>query len=352
MARIQHSRAAVPRGEQRAQAGEAAGPSAPDVLTFTSPVDAVYTWVDGSDAAWKERRAKALNGCADVGRHPTSDHEARYEDHDELRYSLRALQTNAPWIQHVYLVTDRQTPRWLAAEHPGLTVVDHREILPPEALPTFNSHVVESALHRIPGLAEHFLYFNDDVILGRPVTPEQFFTPGGGLRVFPSPKVIDGQLPVMQAARRNSDELQNLVQRSVSHRYRHTPHPQSVSLAYELEARLSEAVAETRAHPFRHPRDISFASSLVQSYACATGRGVPGEIGYTYVDLSTWSAVPRLLDLALRRPSATVCLNQVGSLRPGVHRLLRWVMSTRWRHPCTFELHPSARAEQKGVATS
>jgi hypothetical protein len=34
-------------------------------------------------------------------------------------------------------------------------------------LPTFSSPAIEANLHRIAGLSEHFLYFNDDVFLGK-----------------------------------------------------------------------------------------------------------------------------------------------------------------------------------------
>ena len=71
-------------------------------------------------------------------------------------------------------------------------MVPHREIFGDTGrLPTFNSQAIESRLHRIPGLAEHFLYLNDDVFLGRPVPPEMFFTPGGLTRFFPSTALVD-----------------------------------------------------------------------------------------------------------------------------------------------------------------
>src|SRR5690606_7251858 len=98
---------------------EFAGPG-PDHTGF--PVDAVYTWVDGRDHAWLRRRADARHEPY----HPESANSSRYADRDELRYSLRSLHANAPWIRHIYLVTDAQRPSWLDPDAPGLTVVDHR----------------------------------------------------------------------------------------------------------------------------------------------------------------------------------------------------------------------------------
>ncbi|XMA37048.1 hypothetical protein O1157_11655 [Streptomyces albogriseolus] len=77
----------------------------------------------------------------------------------------------AGFVRHVYIVTDGQTPEWLDADAPGITVVDHKDIFPEGVLPVFNSHAIETRLHHIPGLSDHYLYFNDDVFVGRSVTP-------------------------------------------------------------------------------------------------------------------------------------------------------------------------------------
>ena len=74
-------------------------------------------------------------------------------------------------MRRIHLVTAGQVPDWLDTDHPMVNLVDHAQILPAEGLPTFNSHAIETSLHRIDGLAEHFVYFNDDFLLGRPVRP-------------------------------------------------------------------------------------------------------------------------------------------------------------------------------------
>ena len=81
----------------------------------------------------------------------------------------------APWINHVYIVTDRQVPKWLNTEYEKVTVVDHSEIMPKECIPCFNSAVIEYFLPFIPKLSEKFLYGNDDLFLGKKVYPEDFF---------------------------------------------------------------------------------------------------------------------------------------------------------------------------------
>src|SRR6201999_944559 len=94
----------------------------------------------------------------------------RWRDNGELKFSLRSLHRHAPWIRRIFIVTDQQVPDWLDTAHPKIEIVDHRAIFPDHRfLPTFNSCVIEAFLHRIPGLSAHYLYFNDDVFLGRPV---------------------------------------------------------------------------------------------------------------------------------------------------------------------------------------
>ena len=65
---------------------------------------------------------------------------------------------------------DKQVPPAIdpdSAERYNVRLVDHREIFRghKELLPTFNSLAIESMVWRIKGLAERFLYFNDDVML-------------------------------------------------------------------------------------------------------------------------------------------------------------------------------------------
>ncbi len=139
------------------------------------PIDLVYMWVDGNDPKWRERRSRYMGG-AEVC---PPQQEARWIDNQELRYSLRSVEMYAPWVNHIYIVTDGQCPKWLNTAHPKITIVDHSEILPAEALPIFSSTAIESCIHRIPGLSEHFILGNDDTLFLAPVAPEIFFKEDG-----------------------------------------------------------------------------------------------------------------------------------------------------------------------------
>lgn len=139
-------------------------------------IDLIYLWVNGSDPAWAAKRDRCVGKPAEG----SSTHCAgRYTDNGELRYSLRSVEKYAPWIRRIFIVTDHQVPDWLDTDNPRVRIVDHSEILPEEARPCFNSVVLEHFFHRIPGLAEHFLYANDDMMLHRPVEPATFFAPDG-----------------------------------------------------------------------------------------------------------------------------------------------------------------------------
>lgn len=140
-------------------------------------IDLVYLWVNGNDPAWRARHDAAL-GVADRPR-GTDDCAGRYADNSELRYSLRSIEAYAPWVRRIFIVTDRQVPEWLDTSNPKIRIVDHSEIIPADYLPCFNSNVIEHFIYRIPGLAEHFLYANDDTFLNAPVSAATFFAADG-----------------------------------------------------------------------------------------------------------------------------------------------------------------------------
>ncbi|TGD18607.1 sugar phosphotransferase [Levilactobacillus suantsaiihabitans] len=136
-------------------------------------IDFVVTWVNGRDKNW----LKKYNHYS--SQDTLDEKDARFRDFYIFRYWFRAVEKFAPWVHHVYLVTDEQIPSWLDVANPMITVVDHREIIDSKFLPIFNSSAIELNLHKIPGLAEHFVYFNDDMFLNRKTQPADFFSKQG-----------------------------------------------------------------------------------------------------------------------------------------------------------------------------
>ncbi|MDX5318638.1 MAG: Stealth CR1 domain-containing protein, partial [Actinomycetes bacterium] len=309
------------------------------------PIDAVYTWVDGSDPAWRARKEERLHALsAPHALHPESSNPARYEPIDELRYSLRSLESYAPWFQSIYLVTDRQRPTWLSEDHPRLTIVDHREIFRERAaLPTFNSHAIETQLHHINGLAEHWVYFNDDVLLGRSILPSLFFDQHGRPRVFLAPDEIDPgppraeDPPVVVAAKNNRAVLHRLTGRALSHKLKHVPHPQLRSVSEELERMAREEFDRTARSPFRDTSDISFASSLAPLYAHATGRAILGSVDHFYADVGSPELRWRLGPLLESHAADVICLNATSTTASAAAERISAFLARYFPLPSGFE---------------
>ncbi|MER5637503.1 stealth conserved region 3 domain-containing protein [Kitasatospora sp. NPDC002227] len=283
------------------------------------PVDAVYTWVDGNDPAWKARRNKVLTerglAPAQTDGDGASD-DARFRDREELRYSLRSLDMFAPWIRTVYLVTDDQTPAWLDTDHPRVKVVSHRELFGDTGtLPSFNSHAIESRLHRIEGLSEHFLYLNDDVFFGRTLRPENFFLGSGQAKCFPSPTKVDpapvqdGEEFALIAAKNNRALLEREFGRTPTNTFVHSPHALRRSTLEELEARFPAEVARTADAQLRSATDLAIASSLQHYFGMFTGRTVADTISCGFVNVGLRSHHPRLAKLLSARPNDVFCIN-------------------------------------------
>lgn len=137
-------------------------------------IDFVITWVDGNDPEWKKQKA-SYNRLSSANE---DDREERYRDWDNLQYWFRGVEKFAPWVRKIYFVTWGHLPVWLNKNHPKLRIVRHEDYIPKEFLPTFNSHTIEWNFHRIEGLSENFVYFNDDLFLTREVWPDDFFRNG------------------------------------------------------------------------------------------------------------------------------------------------------------------------------
>lgn len=142
----------------------------------TYPIDIVVPWVDGNDPAWRKERNKyaEMEGIPSV----IDNSETRFRDWDTLKYLFRSIEQNAPWVRKVHFVTCGHLPEWLNTKCKKLHIVNHKDYLDPAYLPTFSSHTIELGMHRIPGLAEHFIYFNDDILILKPTKRTDFFYKG------------------------------------------------------------------------------------------------------------------------------------------------------------------------------
>lgn len=293
--------------------------SSRNLFDVAEPIDIVYTWVDGADPDWQKRKATAMNH-AGGDLHETATNWSRFESNQELKYSLRSIAMYASWVRKIFIVTDRQCPSWLDITNPQITVVDHSEIFPTDAaLPTFNSHAIESRLHHIEGLSERYVYFNDDVFLGRMVNPELFFEANGIARFFPSTGALglgpptSADLPVVSAGKQNRQIIQRDFNATVTGKFKHAPHSQQRTVLLELERRHSDVFQTLANSTFRNADDVSVASALQHLYAYGLGKAVPVNHDYFYLDIADSQAQRHLNGLLRTKSFDFFCLNSVAS---------------------------------------
>ena len=155
-----------------------------DLPGSASDIDAVITWVDGADPQHRQK-LQAFLGTGETSESGAAD-PTRFGDCGEIEYCVASLLRHAPWLRRIHIVSDAQTPALIAKLRDTpfesrVVVVDHRSIFAgfEQFLPTFSSLGIETMLWRIPGLAERFIYLNDDFQLLRPVVAEDFFRDGG-----------------------------------------------------------------------------------------------------------------------------------------------------------------------------
>ena len=184
------------------------------------------------------------------------------------------------------------------------------------ALLVYNSHAVESQLHHIPGLAEHFLYANDDMFFGRALSPTMFFSPGGVTKFIEATTRIGLGVNHIErsgyenAARVNRQLLWEKFGKFITRHLEHTAAPLRKSVLLELEREFPAAFARTQASRFRASTDISVTNSLYHYYALMTGRAVQNESAKTlYIDTTLRSGLAQLPQLLKKRKFDFFCLN-------------------------------------------
>ena len=139
---------------------------------MNNKIDFVVLWVDGNDPEWqKEKNKYDVKANADAS-------IIRYRDWDLLQYWFRGVEKFAPWVNKIHFVTWGHLPKWLNVNNPKLNIVNHKDYIPKEYLPTFSANTIEDNIHRIKGLSEQFVLLNDDLYLIDKVKEEDFFCNG------------------------------------------------------------------------------------------------------------------------------------------------------------------------------
>jgi hypothetical protein len=254
------------------------------------PVDVAFTYVGGDDPAHRERRRRfaALYADADIRRDTRADRslEARFADVGEIAFSVESVVKHLPWVRTIFVVTDAQVPpvSKRLVESGRVRVVDHQELMPAEYRPTFSSRVIESYLHRIPGLSEIFLYNNDDYMHFSPVPPSAFYerAEDGRLRLKLRVKqtlvlrvlyALAGVFPIGESVGSlHAIGIYNAYAMLRRCRYRlparsimvpsHSTHVIRRATAERLEVEFAEALDALRRQKFRSLRSFSYTTLL------------------------------------------------------------------------------------------
>lgn len=142
-------------------------------------VDIVVSWLDNEDTKWQnvffEEFQKYQKNQGIDTENDQMNPASRFRDFNAFRYWFRGIEKNAPWVNKIYLVTCGHFPKWLNKEHPKLVLVSHEEFIPKKYLPTFSSITIALNLHRIEGLSDKFVYFNDDMYMINPTKTTDFY---------------------------------------------------------------------------------------------------------------------------------------------------------------------------------
>lgn len=312
------------------------------------PIDIVYTWVDGSDPVWLEKKLRTEGKLAELDR-VVSD-SARFKCRGELRFSLRSVFAYASWVNKIYIVTDSQVPKWFVPTSDKVRIVDHSEIIPKRFLPTFNSHVIEAHLHNIPDLSEHYIYFNDDIMLTREISPEHFFAGNGNAHLFitnsftPVGPQNPYDTPTQKAAKNVRALIEKQFNRYIYFNFAHTFHPQLKSTNIDIYKLWQNRIEEFLKNRFRGDNDLAFATYLAPNYTYLSGKADLRRTSCMYFNIRS-AAAKRHYQVLLRRKNTAIapysmCLNDVQTVgEKDKHRELEEILFLQEYFPnsCPFE---------------
>jgi hypothetical protein len=310
-------------------------------------IDVVYTWVDGMDPEMAAKRAayhppERVPGALSRGK-------SLYEDNDELRYSLRSLEQYAPWVRKIFIVVDGQQPAWLRLDHEKIHLVDHREIIPAHCLPTFNSHVIEAYLHRIPGLAERYIYLNDDFFLAAPCEPGDFFTPNGLPYIFTDWRFTrrEGYRKSLTPHARSYANTKDYMRRHglapLDIIPAHVPYAQTRKNAVEAFSFFEEGIESFCRDKFRNYRQMAFYCHALPLWTYARKRAVPLDAPFYYINTVRYDREAYYQAMLREKGSEVMplffCLNDVGESWEGDDRQedMRRFLQRYFPEPSSFE---------------
>lgn len=232
----------------------------------TKPIDAVILWVDGNDEAHRE---KMLPYIEDKAKLNSAKFRTRYDQVNEIKYTIDSILKFAPFIRNIFIITDNQVPNFIKDKRENdnydkIKIIDHKDIFKgyEEYLPTFNCRPIETCMHRIPDLSQHFIYFNDDFFLISETKPEDFFKDGwpilrGQWLKFPEDK-IKNKFKNPRIGHKYAQQLgAKLLGFKKYYNFRHTPHPLRKSTFKTYFDEHPDVFLENIKYRFRSPKQFT-----------------------------------------------------------------------------------------------
>lgn len=289
-------------------------------------VDVVFTWVDSKDTTWQDKFQlyQSITDIAKLGLY--ADDHSRFDNHNELYYSISSIRQYLPWVRKIFIVTDEQTPSWLS-DFDSIIMIDHKDIIDSEYLPTFNSHVIEAFLYRIPELSENFIYFNDDVFVGKPAEKEHFFQKNNLASIFVADKSLlamcnRGLLtPTLSASLKSQALLKDHYGFDIDSPLVHTYVPLKKSTYKEAWDIFETEIRKFTVNKFRTNNDLNMATFLVPWMMYCSGQSVfKTDICY-YFNIRSNHAINQYKRLLVRKKYGdtpdSICANDFNSLSSG-----------------------------------
>lgn len=308
------------------------------------PIDAVLTWVDHTDSAWQDSYAAARSEAVELDTDASSF--SRFRNNDELRFSLRSLNDYAPWLRKIYIFSNCPPPQWLDVEDEKIIYVRHGEVMPHDILPTFNSHVIESYLHKISDLSERFIYLNDDFFVMRPTIPSDYFGGSGKSYSRLEPYgVVSGERRIgdpdyLNASRNAAALLRARMGFVPTQLHQHAPYSLSRSVLEEMEQEWATECSAFRLNKFRDLNDLNIPSFMYHHYAIGTGRAEYRPCKAVLIKSNDPATQDARFRRALDADTMFVCINEGGVEAPPAnwHGRVRKFMIERFPNAAPWEL--------------
>lgn len=262
-------------------------------------MDIVITYVNGLVPEWRDSYEKTTE---------KPFIEKRFRDWGTLKYLMRGIEANMPFIKNVHLVVshESQVPKWVNCRN--VNIVLHNDIIPAELLPTFNSNTIEMHLHNIRNLAEKFLYFNDDMFPVAPLRAEDFFREGKAVIGFTKHFMACN---MFKKICRNSDRLARKASGMggsiIFLRPQHICSPMLKSVCKEVYGKMRK---EVMASLSRTRTAENCTQYLFLDYMLLNGKAVNEKIGKRHFSLAVTPAgsISRFITRPTRK---IVCINDV-----------------------------------------